>query len=162
MGTATFPSGTRTIFQHTNAPTGWTKITSYNNYALRTVTGATSTGGTVAFTSVHGPRTFTGTVNYPSGTSTGSTTATVADHPHSGTVWGGGPIGPAASPVAWFRNIAPFPYTVWNVAVTSYVTSTSPGGASAHSHPFSVSGSLSGSTADWSVKYVDCIIAQID
>lgn len=41
-----FPSGTRMLFQQTAAPTGWTKETStYNDRALRVVTGAVSSGG---------------------------------------------------------------------------------------------------------------------
>jgi len=46
-----FDSGTRLIFAQTAAPTGWTKdTTNYNNHALRVVTGAASTGGSVDFT----------------------------------------------------------------------------------------------------------------
>lgn len=43
-------SGTIMLFQQTNAPTGWTKITTYNNRALRVVSGAASVGGAVGFT----------------------------------------------------------------------------------------------------------------
>jgi len=46
-----FPSGTRMIFNQTNAPTGWTKVTSgVNNDALRVVTGTVGSGGSVGFT----------------------------------------------------------------------------------------------------------------
>lgn len=46
-----FDAGTRLIFAQTSAPTGWTKdTTNYNNHALRVVTGAASTGGSVDFT----------------------------------------------------------------------------------------------------------------
>ena len=47
------PAGTRMLFQQTSAPTGWVKLTtsSYNNRALRIVTGGVGTGGSVAFTS---------------------------------------------------------------------------------------------------------------
>jgi hypothetical protein len=45
-----FPSGTAILFQQTAAPTGWTKVTSHNNKALRLVSGTAGTGGTVAFT----------------------------------------------------------------------------------------------------------------
>ena len=45
------PSGTRMIFNQTNAPTGWTKVTSgVNNDALRVVTGTVGSGGSVGFT----------------------------------------------------------------------------------------------------------------
>lgn len=45
-----FPAGTKLIFQQTAAPTGWTKDTSHDNKALRIVSGAASSGGSVAFT----------------------------------------------------------------------------------------------------------------
>ena len=44
-----FPSGTALLFQQTAAPTGWTKVTTYNDAALRVVSGTAGTGGTVAF-----------------------------------------------------------------------------------------------------------------
>lgn len=56
-----FPSGTKMLFGQAAAPTGWTGINTYNDYALRLVntSGATggSTGGSTAFTSVFTART---------------------------------------------------------------------------------------------------------
>lgn len=46
----TIPSGTKMLFQQSTAPTGWTKITTYNDYALRVVNGAVGSGGTLDFT----------------------------------------------------------------------------------------------------------------
>ena len=46
---AFFGSGTRLLFQQTTAPTGWTKVTTFNDVALRVVSGAASSGGSVAF-----------------------------------------------------------------------------------------------------------------
>jgi len=46
-----FASGTALLFQQTSAPTGWTKSTTHNDKALRVVSGAASSGGSVAFTS---------------------------------------------------------------------------------------------------------------
>lgn len=64
-----FPTGTRMLFAQTTAPTGFTKdTTSYNNHALRVVTGTASTGGTVDFVTAFASQTPTGTV-----TVTGST-----------------------------------------------------------------------------------------
>lgn len=46
-----FPIGTAMLFIQASAPVGWTKSTSYNDYALRIVSGSGgSTGGSVAFT----------------------------------------------------------------------------------------------------------------
>lgn len=44
-----FPSGTKMLFQQTAAPTGWTKDTTNNDVALRVVSGAVGSGGSVAF-----------------------------------------------------------------------------------------------------------------
>lgn len=49
-----FPSGTVMLFQQTSAPTGWTKLTTHNNKALRIVSGTVGSGGTTAFTSIFG------------------------------------------------------------------------------------------------------------
>ena len=71
QNTSAFPSGTRLLFQQTAAPTGWTKDTTYNNYALRITSGTVTSGGSVAFTTAFASQAVSGTV----GTS-GSTTAT--------------------------------------------------------------------------------------
>jgi hypothetical protein len=73
---ASFDAGTRLIFAQTTAPTGWTKdTTNYNNHALRVVTGAASTGGSVDFTTA-----------FASGLSAGATTLSTSEipsHAHS-------------------------------------------------------------------------------
>jgi hypothetical protein len=76
-----FDSGTRLIFAQTAAPTGWTKdTTNYNNHALRVVTGAASTGGSVDFTTA-----------FASGLSDSAVTLSTAQMPsHSHTYNAGG------------------------------------------------------------------------
>ena len=50
---ATFPEGTTTVFNMDSAPTGWTKLTTWDQYALRVTSGTGGgTGGTVNFGSV--------------------------------------------------------------------------------------------------------------
>lgn len=44
------PAGTVMLFAQSNAPTGWTKITTHDNKALRVVSGSASSGGTNGFT----------------------------------------------------------------------------------------------------------------
>ena len=44
-----FAAGTVMLFVQTSAPTGWTKLTTSNDVALRVVSGAASSGGSVAF-----------------------------------------------------------------------------------------------------------------
>ena len=60
-GGSTFPTGTRLLFQQSTAPTGWTRDTTYNNYALRIVSGSVASGGTVPFTSAFGGSSVDGT-----------------------------------------------------------------------------------------------------
>jgi hypothetical protein len=85
----TFPAGTTLLFYQAAAPTGWTKVTTQNNKALRVVSGAT--GGTASvggspFTSVFASRTPSGTVTGGSVSisisgNTGSTALTAAQLP---------------------------------------------------------------------------------
>lgn len=46
------PSGTSMLFAQTAAPVGWVKVTTYNDATLRVVSGAASSGGSVAFSTV--------------------------------------------------------------------------------------------------------------
>jgi hypothetical protein len=150
-------SGTTTLFQQTTPPLNWIKVTAYNNYMLRVVTGAASSGGSVDFTS-----TFTTiSVSLP-GTPTGSigsttlTTSTIAPHihqyyysPSSGMGKGTtGQLGPRA-PVAGYNS------------GTSGTQLSNAGGDIAHTHPsgdISFTWSQTGSL-DLRIKYVDTIIA---
>lgn len=45
-----FVSGTRLLFQQSAAPIGWTKVITYDNAALRVVSGAAASGGSIDFT----------------------------------------------------------------------------------------------------------------
>lgn len=49
-----FPAGTKMLFQQTSAPTGWTKEVTYNDRALRIVSGAAGSGGSSPFSTVFG------------------------------------------------------------------------------------------------------------
>ena len=71
------PSGTAMLFRQTAAPTGWTKVTTYNNYALRVVNGTVTSGGTVAFTTAFTSQAVSGT-----NTGTAITTAQMPAHNH--------------------------------------------------------------------------------
>ncbi len=54
-----FASGTKMLFNQTAAPTGWTKVTSANDVALRLVSGTVGTGGSVAFETAFASQTAT-------------------------------------------------------------------------------------------------------
>ena len=72
-GSGTIPAGTVMLFQQTSAPTGFTKITTQNNKALRVVSGSASTGGSNSFTnSLNSSKTVSGTTGGTAVTITGS------------------------------------------------------------------------------------------
>jgi hypothetical protein len=125
-----FPAGTKSLFVQTSAPTGWTKVTTYDNYALRIVSGTAGTGGSVAFTTA-----------FASG-STGAYTLATADipsHKHSMQLAGG-----AGSPAAQFFA------DTWGGASSIFpnLDTANTGGGGSHSHSLSLA-----------VQYVDTIIA---
>lgn len=84
-----FASGTTLVFYQAAAPTGWTRLATQQDKALRVVDGTTSAGGvaggTTAFTSVFAARTLTAS-NLP------NFSVTVTDPGHTHTVGFAGPI----------------------------------------------------------------------
>ncbi len=145
---ALFTSGTLMLFQQTAAPTGWTKQTTHNDKALRVVSGAASSGGSTAFSTVFSNQTPTITT---SGLSAGATTLTTSQIPsHTHTYdrpnLGSTPGLQASSQVA--------------KTVTAGVATGAEGGGSSHTH--SISGSATSSAITLNVQYVDLIIASKD
>lgn len=124
-----FASGTVMLFAQTSAPTGWTKSTSYNDYALRVVSGTASTGGSVNFTTA-----------FANG-STGAYTLATADipsHAHYTDIAGG-----TGTPARFYAG-------TWggNDSTIPNIQTQSVGGGGSHSHSLSLA-----------VKYVDTILA---
>lgn len=79
--TASVPAGAITNFVNASAPTGWTQVTTYNNYAMRVVSGTgAGTGGSVDFTTAFANGTVGATTlslsQIPSHTHQGSPTVT--------------------------------------------------------------------------------------
>lgn len=136
-----FPAGTVMLFAQTTAPTGWTKVTTYDNAALRVVSGTAGSGGTVNFTAAFASQAVSGTV--------GNTTLTVDQipaHTHSGTV---GIILENVAHSNGFEEGRGSPD--WRVGPMGSI-----GGGQAHTHSFS------GTAIDLAVKYVDTILATKD
>jgi len=136
---AGFPVGTRWLFQQTSAPTGWTKVTTFNGNSLRLVSGSVTSGGTVNLP--FGNVTFTG---FAGGTVLTANQSGLRDHTHGQTCGGcwrsrGGCDGNRS---ARSRD-------------GSQTTGTAGpfNASSAHSH------TLSFNTLDFNVSYVDLIIA---
>jgi hypothetical protein len=168
-GSGVIPAGTVMLFQQTSAPTGFTKITTQNNKALRVVSGSASTGGSNSFTnSLNTSKTVSGTTGGTAVTITGSVgshTLTIAempahDHPrgtHStvGFTDDGG-AGGTQGYVGGDQNVGSFDARL-----------ASQGGGQGHTHNV---GSLAGSSHTHSfsssfnldVQYVDVILASKD
>ena len=146
---ATFPAGTRLMFQQSVAPAGWTKDTAQNNKAMRVVSGNVTTGGTVDFTTAFSLQPTSSTVltvaQIPAHTHGGSTEEILyrVDPPRQF------PLTGAEADVYRPSSLNPPPYNaIWQSAT---IASASTGGGSGHSH-----------TVDMRVQYVDTIIATKD
>jgi hypothetical protein len=90
---ALFASGTTLLFAQTTAPTGWTKVTTHNDKALRVVNGTAGSGGSISFTSAFTSQSVSGSIanttasgTIANTTSTGSVSVTVANTTSTGTV----------------------------------------------------------------------------
>ena len=79
-----FPSGTNMLFKQTSAPTGWTKMTTHNNKALRVVSGTASSGGSNAFTNTLSSRGIT--ANSGNATQGGNVSVSIANGTGGGNV----------------------------------------------------------------------------
>jgi hypothetical protein len=137
-----FPAATAMIFKQTAAPTGWTKVLTNDNSALRVVTGTASTGGSVAFTTAFASQAVSGT-NGVSGATTLATTQ-IPSHQHS-TNSGGAQYGAGGAGTTTTRQTA---------SVTGFA-----GGGLSHTHP---AGTFTGTAINLAVAYVDVIVATKD
>ena len=139
---APFAATTAMIFRQTAAPTGWTKILTGNDSALRVVTGTASTGGSVAFTTAFASKAVTGT-NAASGAYT-LTTADIPAHTHTCIILAGANGQHINSP---------------SQPVTQGGSTGSTGGGGSHSHP---AAAFTGTAINLAVTYIDVIVATKD
>jgi hypothetical protein len=137
---APFAAGTAMVFKQTAAPTGWTKVLTNDNSALRVVTGTASTGGSVAFTTAFASQAVTGT-NAISGATT-LTTAQMPAHTHTSGV---------ASSFA--------PVSGGGLQGCANSSTGSTGGGGSHTH---TAGAFTGTAINLAVAYVDVIVATKD
>ena len=150
-----FVSGTVMLFRQNTAPTGWTKSSSFDNAALRVVSGTVNAtqSGVVPFTGAFANTTPSITVD-ASGLSAGATTlttATIPSHSHN-MQWHNGYGGPGVS-------IHQFTFT--NGGINDKSTQSTGSGGS-HSHSMSGSASGTSSAINLNVRYADAIIAAKD
>lgn len=139
---AYMPAGTKAVFAQTSAPTGWTKVTTSNNAALRVVSGSASTGGSVDFTTAFTSQAVSGTIG-----GTALTTAQLPSHSHSINTQTAA-YGTGGGTMEVFNVIS------GGSAATDTTLST--GSGDTHTHTFT------GTAINLAVKYVDVIIATKD
>ena len=132
-GGTTIPAGTVMLFAQTAAPTGFTKVTTHDNKALRVVSGAASSGGSVAFTTAFASQTPAGTVG-----STTLTTAQIPAHTH---------------PSSLFTNDCGATLSPNTFGKAASILTGSTGGGGSHNHTFT------GTAINLAVQYVDIILA---
>jgi hypothetical protein len=136
------PSGTVMLFYQASAPTGWTQVTSLNDYDLRLVSGTGgTTGGTTAYSTVFANQTPTISGSFTASATTLSTSQIPA-HAHTtpSTTAGGENYLTAAS----------------GGDVNGSVTTGSAGGGGSHTH--TISGSPTSSAITLNVRYANIII----
>ena len=130
-----FPVGTVALFGQTAAPTGWTKITTYDNAALRVVSGSASSGGSVNFTTAFASQSVAGTIG-----ATTLSTSQMPSHDHRVKYGASGGTGGV--------YVQEYSY-----AGTTFPAITATGGGGSHDHTFT------GTAINLAVKYVDVIFA---
>jgi len=141
-------SGTISLYYQASAPSGWTQVTSYNDYAMRIVSGTGGgTGGTTAYSTVFANQTPTisgGTLSATVGATTLSTSQ-IPSHSHGYTGWTG-------SNYPWYNAEG-------SISWAGGDTTGAEGGGTSHTHSFSGSVSaITSSAITLNVRYINIII----
>jgi len=141
---ASIPAGSVVLFYQAAAPTGWTQVTTLNDYDLRLVSGTGGgTGGTTAYSTVFANQTPTITTSGLSAGATTLSTAQIPSHLHgisiyTGCCGSGTSISSVAGPGGGTFN------------------SNSAGGGGSHTH--TIAGSATSSVITLNVRYANIIL----
>ncbi len=136
LGVYDIPTGTVLAFFQAAAPTGWTKLTSHNNKAMRVVSGTGGgSGGSVAFTTAFASQAVTG-----SNSATSLSTAQLASHAHNVRATANGSAG------AGSRSFI-------DAIGATYEATEFSGSSASHNHTFT------GTAINLAVQYIDMILA---
>lgn len=158
-------AGAVMVFAQTSAPTGWTKITTYDDAILKVSINSVTTGGTNGFSTTFTNKTLSGSVSFTSPVATVGTSTVSAPQiqPHTHTFVGGPATlitikgGPSAIVAVNTSTIGANPLTL---PTDGLGISGSPTTSVAHTHPAPGSGTpTTYLTKNMSIKYVDVILA---
>lgn len=153
------PKSTKTIFNESSAPTGWSQDTSTNNTTLRVVNssaGSTVNTNRVNFSTVYASRTFliSSSGGSVSGLTVGNTTLSRSQLPsHNHGYYGAGTNNTGLLLGLFLGNLAT------PVASPGNNGTGGAGGGGSHTHPISGStlSASSTTTLNFDIKYVSCI-----
>ena len=146
-------AGDTTLWYQAAAPTGWTKVTTHDDKALRVVSGTGGgSGGSTAFSTVMASRTPGGSVSVSNAAVT-LTTSTIPTHTHGAIANSGS--GGGATVASWAVNGA------FGANASNFGT-TGNGGLGGGSHTHSNTASFTGTAMDFAVQYVDMILCSIN
>jgi hypothetical protein len=151
-------NGATMVFVQTAAPTGWVKVTTFDDHALRIVSGAVGSGGTANFSSVFTSHPTSGTISTSTTFSVGATTLATTQIPsHSHTTNGAYTFGTVnarvVNPSSGFGR-TPVPGNPTGDSSPAF------GGAHTHTQPVaSVVDTFTGNNLNMSIRYLDSILA---
>lgn len=154
-------------FYQSAAPTGWTKLTTHDNKALRVVSGTGGgSGGTNSFTSTMSSFVIGGPIT--SSNATGNYALASADIP--GHTHAGAGVILTINPQTFNPDGVFTGYSGGDVAAGSGFTRSgtsgnitgSSGSDGNHNHPFSASGTVPNQTVSIAVQYIDIILCSFD
>ena len=168
------PTGTVMTFQQSAAPIGFTKVTTYNDYAMRIVSGSAGSGGSVGFSTAFTSQSVSGTVGATTLTTSqippASVSVSVNDpgHTHwiSGASYDDGNFsghngntqdwGLYADAGSYSSSDPNHSYGRYSLSGTTGITAsgTVSGGNGSHTHTFT------GTSINLAVNYLDFILAQ--
>jgi hypothetical protein len=150
--TPPFPSGTTMLFAQTTAPTGWTKLTSQNDKALRVVSGTAGSGGALGFSTVFANQNVSDTAlsvaQMPSHSHGASTSVSISDpgHAHNYNKMQGGSSIASGSGYTFFGDNTGFVGT--GISASGSTSISANGSGATHNHSINLN-----------VGYVDVILA---
>lgn len=142
-GAASIPSGSVVLFYQSGAPTGWTQVTTLNDYDMRVVSGTGgTTGGITAYSTVFTNQTPTITTSGLSAGATTLSTAQIPSHAHS----------------IYLGSCGPYPnfQSSGGINTCAGLGTNSTGGGGSHTH--TISGSATSSAITLNVRYANIIL----